>query len=367
MIALLLALLLSTADAAPKKGVRKPARPPVVTQTTTVDKASEAAKAIPHAERLTANLTIQVDDNAAAQAKAIAAAEGLGGWFSALGADSVTLRVPTAKVEPLIDQLRTLGLVVDRGMNREELGPQLANASAALAARRDVLRRYFDLLAIASPDSVVSVESQIDQSIREIEYYEGQLRALTHRAAYAQVDVAFRFRDRTAPAPSGVSSFAWLNHVDLSQLLGAFRQDSDSPAAFGTARGAVAVAPEGFAPFAARRGAKAFAAVSPDDVVFRVRTMKNKPEADLAFWTEALRTRLVDAGYRLVGEGDLASAVEPGKYLELVAPDGERDARWLVGVYVDGRQITVVEAAGEGGRFAKRRDAVIAAIGKLQP
>jgi hypothetical protein len=125
-----------------------------------------------------------------------------------------------------------------------------------------------------------------------------------------------------------------------------------------------AVAPEGFAAFRLKRG---FAAVSPDDVVYRVRTTRNRPKADLAYWTEALRTRLVEAGYRLVGEGAMPSAGGEGRYLELVAPDGERDARWLVVLFVDDRTITVIESAGEAARFAARRDAVVKAIAATRP
>ncbi len=369
MIALLAALLLPVAHA---KG--KPAEPPptpiVVEQAPVPDMAKPAppAKAparekapIPVAERLTAGVVVQVDDKEVAQAKAIAAAEALGGWFSALGAESVTLRVPAAKLPTLVEQVRALGFVVDRSMNREELGPRLADARAAVAARREVLARYYEVLGNASADSVVAVESEIDRVIREVEAYEGQIRAMEDRAAFAQVDVNFRFRDRSAPAATGQSSFAWVNAVDLGTMLADFRGGRIA----GTACGTEPALPEGFARFKARRGA--FAAVSPDDVGFRVRTTKNKPRADLAFWTEALKTRLVQAGYTLVGEGEMPSATAGGRFLELVAPDGQRDARWLVALFVDDKQITVVEAAGEAARFGARRDAVVKAIGAMEP
>ena len=44
-----------------------------------------------------------------------------------------------------------------------------------------------------------------------------------------------------------------------------------------------------------------------------MRTEKNKPVADLAFWTEALRTRQRDAGYTALGEGTTkAASGQPG-------------------------------------------------------
>jgi hypothetical protein len=363
---LVLSLLLPDAQARPRKArAPVPAPAPVaasadITVATPAGPPAAKVAPIPAVERISASIVVQVDDRDVAQQKAIAAAEAAGGWFSSLGADSVTLRVPTARLAALVEQVRGLGFVVDRTLNREALGAQLADARAAVAARREVLARYYEVLGTTTADTVVAVESEIDRVIREIESYEGRIRMLEDRAAFAQLDVAFRFRDRSAPAPTGRSSFAWVNAVDLGLLLADFRAGR----AAGAAKGARPVAPEGFAPFRLKRG---FAAVSPDDVVFRVRVTKNKPRADLAYWTEALRTRLVEAGYRLTGEGEMPSAGAAGRYLELVAPDGERDARWLVALYVDGSRITVIEAAGEAARFAARREAIVKAIGATAP
>ena len=358
---MLLALLLPEAFARPRRA-DAPAPPPVPApaEVAAPAPAPRETAPIPAVERLAASVVVQVDDRDVAQQKAITATEALGGWFSALGADSVTLRVPTARLSGLVDEVRALGFVVDRSLNREALGAQLADARAAVAARREVLARYYEVLGTTTADTVVAVESEIDRVIREIESYEGRIRMLEDRAAYAQLDVSFRFRDRSAPAPTGRSSFAWVNAVDLGLLLADFRAGR----AAGTATCARPVAPDGFAPFRLKRG---FAAVSPDDVVFRVRVTKNKPRADLAYWTEALRTRLVEAGYRLTGEGEMPSAGGAGRYLELAAPDGERDARWLVAVFVDGGRITVIEAAGEASRFAARREAIAKAVAATVP
>jgi hypothetical protein len=124
-------------------------------------------------------------------------------------------------------------------------------------------------------------------------------------------------------------------------------------------RGVKATAPEGFAP--GRKGCR-FSAISPDDVVMRVRTDKTRRAADLAFWKEAMRTRMKDAGYHVVSEGDIMSASGPGALLELSAPDGQQDDTYLVALFVDGRRLVIVEAAGEVSRFAPRREAILASI-----
>ena len=344
----------------------KPEAPPLPTPPIVVVRPGPAAPPrapapapapIPDVERLTAGIVVQVDDRDAAQRVVIADAEALGGWFSSLGSQNVTVRVPNAKVPAMLERIRTLGEVVDRSFGREALGQQLADARSALAARQEVLARYYEVLGQAGPDSVVAVESEIDRVIREMESYQGRIRALEDRGTWAQVDVSFQFRDRSAPAPTGQSSFAWINRVDLALVLADFRGGRVSEKACV----ADVVIPDGFAAFKVK---KHIAAVSPDDVVFRVRTLRNKPPADLPFWTEALRTRLVQAGYTLLSEGELPAANAKGHLLELVAPDGQKDARWMIGLFVDGRDIVVVEAAGEASKAMARREAILTAIGK---
>ena len=45
---------------------------------------------------------------------------------------------------------------------------------------------------------------------------------MRHRIAFARIEVLFEYRDRSAPVPDGRSSFAWLNSMNLSDLLEEF-------------------------------------------------------------------------------------------------------------------------------------------------
>ena len=125
----------------------------------------------------------------------------------------------------------------------------------------------------------------------------------------------------------------------------------------------LAVAPAGFAPF--DRPTR-FQALSPDDVAFRIRSAPNEPEADLAFWAEALRTRMLAAGYHLDAEAAVEASGMAGAMLELGAANGPRDQSYLVALFVDGPQLIIVEATGEAERFRPRRDAILAAIAALR-
>jgi hypothetical protein len=94
----------------------------------------------------------------------------------------------------------------------------------------------------------------------------------------------------------------------------------------------------------------------------RVRSAPNRPAATLAFWQEALRTRMVDAGYKLISEAPIEASGAPGALLTLSAADGPRDLTYLVAIFVQGRHLIIAEAAGEAGQMKAQVPAVEAAI-----
>ena len=124
-----------------------------------------------------------------------------------------------------------------------------------------------------------------------------------------------------------------------------------------------AESPEGFAPY---KGRRPYRAVSADGVMYRVRYEKNKPKAELAFWKEALKSRMIDAGYRFQAESDLEVSGHPGYLLELAAPLGTQDYTYLNAIFVHGRKLVIVEASGEVSQFQKHRASLLDAINHLE-
>jgi hypothetical protein len=324
-----------------------------------------AALALPCAalaaeEVVSGAVTVKVSQRDEASAAVIAKARAAGGWFSEFAADHVTLRVPAAEVEPLMDFAAAQGVLAERQISRADNSAELSQARARLGTRKEMLEQYMAVLAGASAKAVVQVEREITRLVAEIEGLEGHIRFLEDRVAYGTVTVWFQFRDRAAPVSDGSSSFAWLNTLNLQDLVADFRwlQDRGGTSAF------LDTPPAGFAPYRSR---KAFRAVSPDGVVFRVRTARHDPEADLAFWKEAMQKRQAEAGYREHSAGDASAGSLPGTLLELTAPWGTDDYTYLVALFPAGKELVIVEAAGEVSRFAARREAVLEAVGRVRP
>ena len=88
---------------------------------------------------------------------------------------------------------------------------------------------------------------------------------------------------------------------------------------------------------------------------------KNDPEADVAFWAEALVRRQTNAGYRLIGQSELSAGSLTGQVIELEAPLGAWDYTYLITLFVDGGDLHVIEAAGRVQDVAPHRDAILKA------
>lgn len=311
-------------------------------------------------EVVAGNLTVKVTQRDAAADAIITNAREAGGWFSALAGDHITLRVPAAHVEPLMEFSAGLGVLTDRQISRSDYSQELSQARARLATREEMLEQYMAVLEAASVKAVVTVEREVTRLVSEIEQLKGRIRYLEDQVDYGTVTVWFQFRDRSAPVSDGSSSFAWLNSLNLVDVVGEFRWLGGK----GNTATFLADPPEGFAPYKAK---KAYRAVSPDGVVFRVRAAEHEPEADLGFWKEAMQKRMTEAGYQVLSEAGIEASGTPGTLLELTAPYGTDDYSYLLAVFPAGKEIVIVEAAGEVATFGERRDAVLEAIGRIEP
>jgi hypothetical protein len=319
-----------------------------------------APESAPQETFVAASLVVAVSQQELAAEAVVAKARSLGGWFQSRTPLAVSLRIPVESVDEMVAFAETQGKVVDKSLSRQDTSQELADLRGRLEAREKLLDEYYRVLAGANADSIVSVEYQIVEAIAQIEALRGRIRMLEDQSSNARLDVSFQFRDRAAPARDGSSSFGWLNTLNVQDVVQSLQEDRPSHRTRGVS---VPAPPDGFS---AWRKKGRYRAASSDDVLFRVRSERHKPKAELAFWKEAVRERMVAAGYRLVAEGDIEAGGTKGATIELAAPIGTEDWTYLVAFFLDGRRLVVVESAGEITKFDARRAAILEAIGNIQ-
>ena len=170
-------------------------------------------------------IVVKVDDRDLAADTLTAAAQELGGYFTTRTNDGITFKVPRARIAEFEAKAESLGIVIQRTRHADDLARLLTEQRTRLASRQEVFQRYFEVLATATTESVVAVEREMTEMVQQIELLKGSIRLLEHRLRFAELEVAFRFRERRPPARSGDSAFPWLNTVNLVDLLGRFAYD----------------------------------------------------------------------------------------------------------------------------------------------
>ena len=123
--------------------------------------------------------------------------------------------------------------------------------------------------------------------------------------------------------------------------------------------------PSGFA--AQKDDAYDWRASDGEGVVLAVRSEKNDPQGDLAFWSSAVDVRLRKAGYTAQDRRDVKSLDgRAGKQLRYeVASEGRTLAFWVT-VFVTDHRVVIVEAGGDTELFAPKTKVVEAAIASLR-
>ncbi len=153
----------------------------------------------------TAQLTVEVADPAAAARSVRTAAAAAGGLVAQEQADTtgswLVLRVPSAGLDRLVDDLAALGSVLARAAHAEDATAQVVDLDSRVATQRASVTRVRALLAqAASVGDVVAVESELARREADLESLERRLAALRGRVALSTLTV--ELRGAAAPPPA---------------------------------------------------------------------------------------------------------------------------------------------------------------------
>lgn len=144
-----------------------------------------------------AAVDVIVDDVARAAARARAVLVGAGGYVERAQrsdrAASLTLRVPAASLDAVLDSLATLGRVASRTVSAEDVTAESIDLDArlqALIATRDRLRELQQRASTVA--DVIAVQRELGQVQGEVDSLEGRLKHLRGSAALANVELSVR-------------------------------------------------------------------------------------------------------------------------------------------------------------------------------
>jgi hypothetical protein len=249
-----------------------------------------------------------------------------GGRLESQSGYTYTFRVPVAKFQDIFAEVLKTGEVISKNMSAQDLTESFSAVElrvASLTATRD---RLIELLAKAKTEAEkIELVKEIQQVSEQLDQLEAQKRLLSSLADESRLTVELVERaPMVAEDAQGSEAFAWI--AGLSPF---------TPTLYGEGKASKLPIPTGMV----RLTKNPLSAEGPDGARIRATRIPNEPRGDAAFWLNALEERL-KTGYTSASEVKLGSV----SFIRVEGP-GREEARYryLVGVYVVGKELEVVE------------------------
>jgi hypothetical protein len=146
-------------------------------------------------------------------------AEKAGGWMEQLDNHRVVMRVPAAKLRPLVTRISELGRVIRKNIRGRDVTAEFLDLEIRLKNAIAMRKRMLVLLQKATnvKDSV-AIERELGRITAQIERFKGRLKYLRHNIAFSKLTVIARerriYRGRRQYMP-----FDWVRQLGLPRLL----------------------------------------------------------------------------------------------------------------------------------------------------
>lgn len=255
-----------------------------------------------------------------------------GGLVERVDSQSIVIRVPVASFEESFKAVLGLGEVMDKNISARDVTEAFTAVDLRLATSRATLARLQELLARSTDEKErLQLLRQIERLTEEIDRLEAQLRTLSALASLSRISVELVPREALAfqDAEDESRELSWIRQ------LSPFRMDPVAGEAGLDDKKLELAVPDGMVRLEERGP---FIAEAADGARAWAWQAESQPEADAAWWLEAMRQRLGP---------DFASASQKslGPWQVLVLTErGDAPYTWWIAVRREGRWLQVFQA-----------------------
>lgn len=170
---------------------------------------------------LDARVVLKVADPTKARKALLARVAKLRGHPALITDRRLHVRVPPKQLDSFLAFVNTQGYVIDKQLTRRDLTEAIARTRGRLRSKATTLAQLRSFLDDSKVAATLQVERTMTAIITELERLKGRLRVDLSRAAMAQVQISFQFRNPTRLRYVR-SPFAWINSVDVQKFLREF-------------------------------------------------------------------------------------------------------------------------------------------------
>jgi hypothetical protein len=202
----------------PAAGVPAPAAGGMADGITAPEKGPASPPEVPRDIVKTASMTMSVPDASVAADKAAVVAEGAAGRVDSRSEDagsgsgrastSIVLRVPVAKLDDVVRELKRLGTVQSAETRADDVTAQRVDLDARMKALQTSVDRLLAIMRDArDPDALIKAEDALSQRQADLDSLRAQREQLGDRIDYSTVDVTFVADQIGGPEPQQYRGF----------------------------------------------------------------------------------------------------------------------------------------------------------------
>lgn len=164
----------------------------------------------------TATITVTSRDPHGTGRKVREIIEGSGGYVESVsenkrGRVSLTVRVPSADLEPVLDRVGALGRVTGRNVSIRDVTEQYADIEARLKNARALRDRLRELLKQAkNVADMVAIEAELSKAQSNLDSLEGRMKAMRSKVEMSSVHIWIEKQKVLGPLGLVVKGVAWI-------------------------------------------------------------------------------------------------------------------------------------------------------------
>ena len=149
-----------------------------------------------------------------------ALAREVGGYLSSRSDDKITIRVPAAKFDPVMQQIGEGGEVLARRVNVVDVGEQYRDMRLRIANLEAMRERVARLLTRADDvDTALRIEQELNRITLALEQLRGQLRHLSSQIAFSTITITFQPMEQLQVDRQFQLPFRWLRELGIDRLM----------------------------------------------------------------------------------------------------------------------------------------------------
>ncbi len=164
----------------------------------------------------TATMHVSVFNLPDAMARAESLPSKYGGFIQNMSANRFIMRIPSAQLRPVMDELAGLGVVDDRTLDAQDVTEEYLDIETRIEVLERTQKQMMELLTKASTvEEALKVRQALDEITMELEVLKGRLRRLASLVSFSTLTLSLAERGPHNVSPSSNDPFPWVDELGV--------------------------------------------------------------------------------------------------------------------------------------------------------